>query len=360
VTLIIDRPGAQVVVDGVARGFSPLKRPLSLSPGRHELFVGLEGFRPHRDALEVTYRGQATVRVSLVPGPSEPPPLRAVAAPVTEPVPPVTTAATPSPGPRRTLRVALYEPSVAGVAPRVVGVMQDYLAAEIRKREKVSVLGTEELRSFLQQSAPDESAAGCTQDQCLADVAAALGVDVVVLSQFTEVGGELFFGLRRIDQDRQEVVGSYSARIAADDLAALLPHVGASVAKTFADVPLRNGETEGVSADAARRLTPPPLPPAAPIGLAVGGGALLVGSATLFGWASWTVAHWNGAIETARKNGTTLEQTFGEYAAAKDGVGAAEATAWVALLAGVFAGVGAGVATQFTDWEGLAEEARRP
>jgi hypothetical protein len=359
VFLQVDRPGAQVVVDGIARGFTPMKRPLSLSPGRHELFVGLEGFRAHRESLDVTYRGRHDVRVKLVPGPSEPPPLRAMSAPAPAPTP--TPTANEPKATRKALRVALYEPSVAGVAPRVVAVMQDYLAVELRKRERVSVLGTEELRSFLRQGNDGADLASCTQDQCLSDVAAALGVDTVVLSQFTEVGGDLYFGLRRIDQDQQEVAGSYSARVSASDLPSLLPHVGQSIAQTFGDVPLRGGQKAGVDDLALRRLSPPPVRREATLALAVGSGALVLASAGLGAAAASVSADWNAAVEQARAAGkSTFDRTYTDQVATESLYFGLQAGAWTAFGLGVTLGAGTAAIWQLTDWENLANDDGSP
>jgi hypothetical protein len=358
----VDRPGAQVVVDGIARGFTPMQRPLPLSPGPHQVFIGLEGFRAHRETVVVTYAGRHELKVRLVPGASEPPPLRTAAA---TPTTTTTAAANDVPQPptpkqdarvaaRKTLRVALYEPSVAGVPPRVVTVVQELIAAEIRKRERVTVLGTDELRSFLRQGENGTDVDGCSEDQCLADVADALGVDVVVLSQFTEVGGELFFGLRRIDQDRQEVAGSYAAQIPASDLAALLPHVGKSVTQTFGDIPLRAGQTAGVDDSAGRRLSPPPLPRAMTLGIATGSVALLASSAGFAFGAFSIAADWSRAVESATDK--VVDRSHTQRDAADGLYQGLQGAGWSALGLGAALGAGAAVAWQFTDWEGLADE----
>jgi hypothetical protein len=356
-TIGVDRPGAQVVIDGIARGFTPMKRPLPLSPGPHQVFVGLEGFRAHRESVVITYAGRHDLKVRLVPGPSEPPPLRtAPAAPTTPAGDATKEVAAPErrSAPRKTLRVALYEPSVAGVPARVVTVMQDLIAAELRKRERVSVLGTDELRSFLRQGQDGADVSTCSEDQCLADVADALGVDVVVLSQFTEVGGELFFGLRRIDQDRQEVAGSYSAQIPASELAALLPHVGKSVTQTFGDIPLRAGQTAGVDDSAGRKLSPPPLHRAVTIGIAAGSGVVLASSAG-FAFGAFSVADdWNRAVAGATDK--VVARSHEERDAAEALHQGLQGAFWSAIGLGAALGAGAAVAWQFTDWEGLADE----
>lgn len=268
--------GASIVVDGVPRGFSPLSTPLELTPGPHTVHVVLEGFRTQKESVDVVYQDEVAVDVTLVPGVSEEAPLFSTAPKVIAPPAPLTTSA-----PRKhPLRVVLYDIEAAGVPPRVATVLQTLLVAELRKREQVSVLDSGELRALVGEG---ESTTGdvraCSAEQCFAEVAEALGADVVVVAQLTQLEGQVLFGLRRIDQEKQEVTGSFLERVPADDTAALLPLVGKSIDATFVDVPLRAGQVAGVDARAARIMNPPPLPPLLSGSLYVGAGVAAVGAA---------------------------------------------------------------------------------
>ncbi len=70
----VSQRGASIVVDGVPRGFAPLSASIELTPGSHQLFVGLEGFRAHKEAVEISFDEERRVEVVLVPGVSEEPP----------------------------------------------------------------------------------------------------------------------------------------------------------------------------------------------------------------------------------------------------------------------------------------------
>jgi hypothetical protein len=105
------------------------------------------------------------------------------------------------------------------------------------------------------------------------------------------------------------------------------------------------GETAGIDASAARRLTPPPLPPAAPVGLGVTGAVLgLVAAGT---WWAGQLVVWDW--ERALGSGGRLDRTLAQYEADRQVVGNLGLVAWTTLGAG--AGACAIVAAQFTDWE---------
>jgi hypothetical protein len=349
----VQQPGATIVVDGVPRGYSPLPQPISLVPGAHEVWIGLEGFRTRHERLDVAYQKKSELKVVLVPGQGDPLP---IAVPTLR-----TSAASASSSAskgderasKRPVRVAVYEPTVAGVPERVARIVTSYIAAEIRKRERVSVLGGDELRATMQAANGADTLAGCSEERCLADIADALGVDVVVLVQLTAADGEVFFGVRRIDQAQQEVTGAVTERIADGDVDALLPLVGPTVAKLFADLPLRAGERVGVDDGALRVLHPPPLPPWVTVSFLVAGGvgAVVVGS---FG-SSWVGAQ--GAYEGRMKAATTGEQivVYADVLAARAGVENAALATVASSTATALLFTTGGVLAVFTDWQGLAD-----
>jgi hypothetical protein len=359
----VQQPGATIVVDGVPRGFSPLARPLSLVPGPHDVWIGLEGFRTRHERVEVGFQKKIELKVVLTAGPSEPLPIAVPVLPTPKTKPPEP-AATPAPNPkaaaeeaRRPLRIAVYEPTVAGVPDRVARIVTSYLAAEIRKHERTSVLGGDELRALMQESTGSASLGGCSEEQCLSDIADALGVDIVVLVQLTASDGEVFFGVRRIDQVDQEVRGTVTERVAGDDMAALLPLIGPAVDKMFPELPLRSGERSGVEERATRVLHPPPLPSWIAASVFVAGGAGLIATGAL-------VSSWNAALSryagTSKDAETPGAVVYADLLRERDETTAAASTAWIAggvTLAVLAVG---GALAPFSDWEGLAtvEEAQ--
>jgi len=361
--------GASIVVDGVPRGFTPLPRPIPLRPGRHELYVGLEGFRAHTEVVEVPYGGGVERTVKLQAGVSTPPPGFA-AAPSTPGVTP-TAPVVPAPAApaaadrRRPLRVAVYDVDLAGVEPHVGRVMGAVLLAEIKKRERTSVIGADEIRTLIAGTptpAPGSAAdpelgaglAGCSTEECFADVAEALGADAVVVAQLTALEGEILFGVRRIDQAKQEVTGSVLERVPASEPVALLALVGPAVEKLFPDAPLRAGETAGVDDAARRRLDPPPLPPAVPLGLGGTGAAGVVG-VVAFATSLLALSTYSDLIAIAS----------GPAAAPVDarqlqGAGQTATTAaivgWSAIGVAAVLGTAAGIAVPFTNWDGAVDD----
>jgi hypothetical protein len=355
--------GASIVVDGVPRGFTPLPRPISLRPGRHELYVGLEGFRAHTEVVDVPFAGGVERTVKLQAGVSTPPP--GFSAPATSPTNPTITAPPSPPSPvdrRRPLRVAVYDVDLAGVEPRVGRVVGQVLLAEIKKRERTSVIGADEIRTLI--AAPPAAApgsptdpelgvglAGCSTEACFADIAEALGADAVVVAQLTALEGEILFGVRRIDQARQEVTGSVLERVPAEDPVALLALVGPAVETLFPDAPLRAGETAGVDDAARRRLDPPPLPPAVP--LVLGGTAAVAGVVGAVGFASSLLAlsTYSDLIAGASGPGAVPVDARQVQGAAQTATTAA-IIGWSAVGLATVLGAAAWIAMPFTNWEG--------
>jgi len=61
---VIGPPGAEVSIDGSARGLLPLARPLVVDPGERFLEVRLGGHVTHREAVEVVSRDQS-IRIEI-------------------------------------------------------------------------------------------------------------------------------------------------------------------------------------------------------------------------------------------------------------------------------------------------------
>jgi hypothetical protein len=347
-----DRRGASIHVDGLMRGFAPLSTSIELTPGPHAVFVGLEGYRAFKQTVDVVYDAEVVVDVVLEPGVSEPAPRFALSTP---PAPlGASSTETTEPPPRKgaPLRVVLYDVEVVGVDARLGRVLGQLLAEEIRKRERVSVLDSSELRALIRDNTSVDTGE-CSAAACFAEVAEALGAEVVVVSQLTQTGGEILFGLRRIDTVKQEVVASSLERVPIDDPGALAPLVGTSVASAFADLPLRRGQKAGLDDRAVRRLAPPPLPPiwatslyvGAAVSTAVGVGLLGVAGA-LYATAAATFADVKaGRPSSASDDPNTVIQTNTSNANTSAIAGSAT------LVLGAAAVTAALVVHRFTNWD---------
>jgi hypothetical protein len=349
---------ASIYVDGYPRGFTPKAEPIELTPGEHEIFVGLEAHRAFKQKLVVPFDDEVVVEVALEPGVAEPPPKPATAQPTTAaPSPP-----TPPPSRKTPLRVVVYDVEATGVEPRIARVMGQLLVDEIRKRERVSVLDSGELRALVgdgKTTARDFR--GCSAAECFAEVAEALGADAVVASQLTQVGGNILFGLRRIDPAKQEVAATFSEQVPLDDTDKLLPLVGKSIEVAFAEVPLRKGQKAGVDVVASKRLNPPPLAPI--YATSVCAGAAVVG---VFGVGSLAGALVAGSLYDAGlppetdaeskvpppPSGPIVRNKSGSLNEQRQAVEVLVPLGVIGVVVGGVAGAAGAVLAGFTDWDG--------
>lgn len=250
-------------------------------------------------------------------------------------------------------RVAVQDFVVEGVDSRVARVVQESLVEEVRKLERVSVISMEEVRAMLDLEA-QRQLVGCDEEaSCLAEIAGALGADVLVTGTVARVGDEHIIGVKRIDQRRAEVTATFSERLSAGDGSELLTSIGPAVERLFPEVPLRQGRARGVDEEVARRINPPPLPPWAFWTGAGTGGALAV--ATVASGAVWLLlqADYKAIGERARAepvDGALLVET-GERAQL------AEIVTWTLVGATAVAGGATLALTPFVDWLGYGEDA---
>jgi hypothetical protein len=156
--------------------------------------------------------------------------------------------------------VAVYELTRSDVGPQVGVVVTSALTAELRKLERVSVIGMDEVKTMLDLEA-QKQLAGCSAESCLSEIAEALGADVVVTGSLARVGNNTFFALKKIEQSSASVAGQFTRKLTAADGEEFLAMVGPAVAELFADRPLRQGQKRGAPGALAARLNPPPLDP---------------------------------------------------------------------------------------------------
>lgn len=244
-------------------------------------------------------------------------------------------------------RIAVYRLEGGGIDERVLDVLTDSVVKELRKLERVTVVGMDEIRAMLDLEA-QKQVLGCTDVSCVAEIAEALGVDEVVIGNVAVVGATISFGLKRIDQKNATTIGQHASRLDSTDPADVLVQIGPAVQELLPDVPLRAGATRGVPPEVAARIHPPPLDPwvfwsvAGSAGVVTLGGvgftlinAMSYSSATQKLDASATGPAASGAALAVDR--TALQQSFVGLTAC--------------YVAALVLGAGAGVVALFTDWD---------
>jgi hypothetical protein len=168
----------------------------------------------------------------------------------------------PAAGKSKVTRVGVPEPNVVGeVSPRELAVLSQALVTEVRKLDGIAAIGVAEIREMLALEYRRQML-GCSQDEnCLAEIAGALGVNELVSSELVVQGETSTFSLSRIDMRTTKVVAATQKRLARRKAGEeVLGAVGEVVATIYKDRPLRAGEQRGVAPEVARWLNPPPVP----------------------------------------------------------------------------------------------------
>jgi hypothetical protein len=265
---------------------------------------------------------------------------------------PRTSDAVPPP-PRRIQRMVVTEFELdEGVSARTARIVVNNLVVELRKLNGFSVIGMDEVRSLL-QAETNRQVMGCSEGgSCLAELADALGADVVIAGRIGLLEGSTVFSLRRIDSARAIVSGQVEERLVSQGGEELLAAIGPAVEKLFPEATLHAGEQRGVASEQVRILNPPPLPPAAT--LTIGGAAVAFGATA--GVLALLSTQSLAQGEALLANGANGQPVSGSALAQHE----SDAGAWATggLAAG---GIGMGLAVAgavmaaFTDWSNLGE-----
>lgn len=251
----------------------------------------------------------------------------------------------------KTRRVAVYELDASGFDPRIARVLTDAVLAEVRKLEKTTVVGMDEIRAMLDVEA-QKQLVGCTDASCLSEIAESLGVDMVIIGTVATVGDGLTFGLKNIDQRSATTLVQATRRIDSSDPADVLAAVGPVVQELFPDVALKPGAVRGVPPEVALRIHPPPLSPWV-FWTLTGASGVAAASGALF--TVWNAAAYSAATEKAASSvkgpaiaGSTLNADLATVRLSF--VGLASSFGAAAAL-----GVGAAVSAAFVNWDERAE-----
>ena len=287
------------------------------------------------------------------PPPDDQPAVTTTAARPAASAPTETLAATPVPR-RGPLRVAVYDLGTGGdVDARVGRIVTDALVVELRKLQGVSVVSLDEVRALIAHEATRQ-AAGCVDDSCLAEIADALGVDVVVSGTLSMLGDERILAVRRLSTTEATATATETRRLAPAGGEEFLAALGPVVEKLFADHPLQAGRTRGVDERIALLLNPPPLPVWATV--VVGGGAFVAGAGAAV--ASTALLATQDAFDKAQRAAKDADRSLaGDSLVTLRDDGVALATTTNVLLgATLVLGVTAAVMAPWTDWAGLADD----
>ena len=281
--------------------------------------------------------------------PSPPPASTSLAAPTSA----STTSASTTPR-RSPLRVAVYDLGVSGdVDARVGRIVTDAFVVELRKLQGVSVVSLDEVRALVAHEATRQ-AAGCVDDSCLAEVADALGVDVLVTGSLSTLGAERVIVVRRLSTTDATAAATATRNLVPAEGEEFLAAVGPVVAQLFADHPLQAGRARGVDQRIALLLNPPPLPIWTTV--AVAAGAFVAGAG-----AAVTATALSARQDEFHRRQSEAKALDRELAGAQlvavrnDGVALATSTN-VLVGAALVLGVAGAVMAPWTDWAGVADD----
>ena len=157
------------------------------------------------------------------------------------------------------IRVAVYDLELSNISDGLGNATTEALLQEVRKLEGVSAIGMDEVREMLDFEA-QRQAMGCdADDECLAEIAGALGVDEILTGKLSEEADGRMMVLKRIDQRRAQIRTTFDKRLNIGNGEEFLLSVGDAIAALFEERQNRPGTTRGVSKKTVLRLNPPPI-----------------------------------------------------------------------------------------------------
>jgi len=150
----------------------------------------------------------------------------------------------------------------SGMRPEDAELLTDVLTAEIARRKDFKVIGAAELTTlvtFEQQ----KTLLACADDSCLAEVGAALGVDMLVSGSVGELGGVVLLNLVLMDARKSVVLARQSERVSnMRELVNIIPSAAATLMQVVPGGPPPAAPSTTSAASPA--TTPAASPAAAP------------------------------------------------------------------------------------------------
>jgi hypothetical protein len=145
------------------------------------------------------------------------------------------------------------------VPEKVARFVGQALVQELRKLEHLQVSSAadiDEMLSFEEQ----KRLVGCTDEVCLSEIVAAMGVDQLVTGSLSSTAKAHILTLNRLDVAGAKTLATVTKELEKRDGEEFLSAIGPAVETLFAETPLKPGLTRGVAPEVAKRLNPPPLP----------------------------------------------------------------------------------------------------
>jgi len=245
--------------------------------------------------------------------------------------------------------VAVLDPRASGeIPPRPLAAFTQALVPEIRKVEGVSAIGMAEIRDMLGLERQRQMLGCAVDEECLAEIAGALGVDEEISTDLVLVGDAYTLTIRRIDMKKAKVIQAETRRFDRRDGEELLAVVGPAVASLFPERPLKAGRTRGVDRELIRRLNPPPLPRWV-FGATGGAAVAALGGAGVF---QYLVGDSRGEFDRLVDRAMSEPVAAEEILTVSDRIRDREKVRNVLLGSGLALGLAAGVEYFFTDWRG--------
>lgn len=261
---------------------------------------------------------------------------------------PDVSATPPDVGEKRAVRrIAVYRLEGGGIDERVLDVLTDSVVKELRKLERVTVVGMDEIRAMLDLEA-QKQVLGCTDVSCVAEIAEALGVDEVVIGNVAVVGETISFGLKRIDQKNATTIGQHASRLDSTDPADVLVQIGPAVQELLPDLPLRPGATRGVPPEVAARIHPPPLDPWVFWSVAGSAGLVALGGV---GFTLVNAMSYSNATQKLEASASGPAASGAALAVDRASLQQSFVGLTACYVAGTVLGAAAGVVALFTDWD---------
>ena len=128
-----------------------------------------------------------------------------------------------------------------GVDAKVVAIIRDALTAELAKNTALDVLSTEDMRRSLDVEA-QKAAVGCTDDQCMVEIANALGADYIVFGNIGTLGDLYVGNMSLLDAKHGTSAGRESIEVhSLEDLPAAIRSSGAHLADVAAPTTATTG-----------------------------------------------------------------------------------------------------------------------
>jgi hypothetical protein len=258
-------------------------------------------------------------------------------------------AAADAPAATRALRVAVPEVRVSGeVDPRHATYFEQALLAETRKLAFVSAIGVSEIKQILAFEYQRQMMGCAADEQCLAEIAGALGVDEMVHAVLASTGTSYAVTAKRISLKGAKVVGQAVKVVRKIDGEELLGTVGPLVAELFPDRSLRAGQVRGVERELVLRLNPPPLPPSVFLATATG----VVVTVAAGGVFAYLAMDSRSSYQQLAEQSRTQPVPGSAFRSLQDDIDSRARTANILFGTAAVLGAACVVEAFFTDWHG--------